>query len=168
MQAGMQTVPWLDERESAAWAAVLLLGQPLLSALGRDLQQDCGLSMADYHVLVVLSENPDDVTAYRHLAASTGWEKSRLSHQVTRMERRGLLRREGCHDDGRTANIGLTDEGRTVIEAAAPGHVAAVRRLLIDRLDDREMDLLISIADRVAAAIAEEPSTDRASGGDQA
>ncbi|MEO7126368.1 MAG: MarR family winged helix-turn-helix transcriptional regulator [Nakamurella sp.] len=154
----MTEVRWLNDREAAAWQAVLSLGQPLFSALGRDLQRESGLSMADYQVLVVLSECDTDVLAYRELAEETGWEKSRLSHHITRMERRGLVRREGCVDDARSANIALTALGRESIETAAPGHVASVRRLLIDVLSDGQMDALIAVGDQTSRAIEESTS----------
>lgn len=101
---------------------------------------------------MVLSEAPQKPVSYRTVAEVTGWEKSRLSHHLTRMERRGLVRREGCAEDRRSANIYLTDLGCAAIEAAAPGHVAAVRRLLIDGLTEDDMKTLIAIAERVAAA----------------
>lgn len=150
--AGVTDARWLTDREAAAWKAVRELGQPLWAALGRELGRECGLSMADYQVLVVLSESGDTLP-YRALADATGWEKSRLSHHLTRMERRGLLRREGCTDDGRSAHIVLTGDGRAVIESAAPGHVEDVRRLLIDHLSEDEIDALIAISERTTAAI---------------
>lgn len=146
---------WLSDKEAAAWQAVRGLGQPLFTALGRDLQKDSGLSMADYQVLVVLSESRRDLLAYRDLAEETGWEKSRLSHHITRMEKRGLVRREGCDEDGRSANIVLTAQGRDAIEAAAPGHVACVRRLLVDLLSDEQLDALIAIGAQTSRAIAD-------------
>lgn len=148
-------VKWLNDREAAAWRAVRTLGQPLVTELGRDLQRESGLSMADYEVLVVLSESGTDLLAYRDLADTTGWEKSRLSHHITRMEKRGLVRREGCLDDARSANIALTERGRGCIEAAAPGHVASVRRLLIDQLSDAQIDALIEMGAQVTRAIHE-------------
>lgn len=152
----MSETPWLSEREADAWSAVRGLGQPLWAALGRDLLRDSGLSMADYEVLVVLSAQAGDTTAYRDLAVATGWEKSRLSHQLTRMEGRGLLRRTECCDDGRSANITLTEAGRATIEKAAPGHVLAVRRLLIDQLTSDQLDALIAIGAQVDHAIGAE------------
>lgn len=162
----MDEAPWLSEREAAAWAAVRELGQPLWTALGRDMVRESGLSMADYHVLVVLSERETGLMAYRDLAEETGWEKSRLSHQITRMERRGLLERRGCSDDGRTANIVLRAEGRRAIESAAPGHVAAVRRLLIDHLTEQQMDALIAVAVDTRAAIARDARSTTAAAGE--
>lgn len=149
----MTDVQWLDDREAAAWQAVRDLGQPLWTALGRDLQRDSGLSMADYQVLVVLSETGGDVLAYRDLADATGWEKSRLSHQLTRMQARGLVHRTERSDDGRCANVVLTEHGRRVIESAAPGHVCSVRRFLIDRLSAAQIDALIAIGGAVRAGL---------------
>lgn len=154
---------WLTSKEAAAWKAVRELGQPLWAALGRDLSRACGLSMADYQVLVVLSEGGDTL-AYRALTDETGWEKSRLSHHLTRMERRGLLRREESSDDGRAAQIVLTADGRIAIESAAPGHVEDVRRLLIDHLSEAEIDMLIGIAARTSAAIEEDKAARRPPG----
>lgn len=109
--------------------------------------------MADYEVLVVLSESPGSVLAYRDLADATGWEKSRLSHHITRMERRGLVRREGCPEDARSANVALTEQGRGCIESAAPGHVESVRRLLIDQLTEEQIDALIAVGEQIARVL---------------
>lgn len=149
----MPEIRWLDEQEAAAWQAARTLGQPLWTALGRDLQQDSGLSMADYQVLVVLSSEAGGTLPYRDLASATGWEKSRLSHQVTRMEQRRLVQRHDCASDGRSADVALTAQGRAAIERAAPGHVAAVRRLLIDRLTDEQVRALAAIGREVGSAL---------------
>jgi DNA-binding MarR family transcriptional regulator len=83
------------------------------------------------------------------LAAALGWERSRLSHHVTRMERRGLVAREECGDDGRGAFVVLTPEGRSAIEAAAPGHVRTVRSLVFDELTPAEVASLEAITSKV-------------------
>ena len=157
-------VRWLDERESEAWRAVRELGQPLWAALGRELQRDSGLSNADYEVLVVLSAADDGVLPYRELARTTEWEKSRLSHHVTRMEQRGLVARQDCPDDARAAHIVLTEQGRRAIERAAPGHVAAVRRILIDALTPEQLEVLADVGrelrTRLAATTPECPADD--------
>jgi DNA-binding MarR family transcriptional regulator len=151
---------WLDEREAEAWRAVRELGQPLWAALGREIQRDSGLSIADYEVLVVLSGAPDGVLPYRELARSTEWEKSRLSHHVTRMEQRGLVARQECPDDARAAHILLTPAGRQAIERAAPGHVAEVRRLLIDSLSQEQLDLLAAIGRDLRARLSASPAAE--------
>lgn len=155
-------VRWLDEREAEAWRAVRELGQPLWAALGREIQRDSGLSIADYEVLVVLSASPDGVLPYRDLARSTEWEKSRLSHHVTRMEQRGLVARQDCPDDARAAHIVLTPAGRRAIEHAAPGHVAEVRRLLIDSLTPEQLELLAAIGRDLRTRLGAAPTVDDA------
>lgn len=149
----MSNARWLSPLEASAWNAVRDLGQPLWTALGRDLQVESGLSMADYQVLVVLSESPAGELAYRELQRQTGWEKSRLSHHITRMARRDLVERIDCSDDGRSATIVLTAEGRNAIRAAAPGHVASVRRYLIDVLTPKQLAVLTDVAAAVRAAV---------------
>jgi DNA-binding MarR family transcriptional regulator len=103
--------------------------------MNRQLQADSGLSLADYDVLVALSAT-DDGMRVSDLAAQIGWERSRLSHQLRRMEERGLTtRRPGAHD-GRTTNVVLTAGGRRAIAEAAPGHVDLVHSLFFDPLPD--------------------------------
>jgi DNA-binding MarR family transcriptional regulator len=125
---------WLSDDEQEVWRAYLRANQLLHARLNRQLQRDTGFSEADYAVLVHLSEAPDDRMRGYELAAVIQWEKSRLSHHLTRMEKRGLVRREECPTDGRGAFIALTEEGRRRIEAAAPLHVSEVRRLFFDAL----------------------------------
>jgi DNA-binding MarR family transcriptional regulator len=148
-----QQVRWLDDREVEAWRAVRELGQPLWGALGRELQRDSGLSIADYEVLVVLSAARNGMLPYRDLARTTEWEKSRLSHHVTRMEQRGLVSRQECPDDARAAHIALTVAGRQAIERAAPGHVAEVRRLLMDDLTPDQLDTLAVVGRQLRARL---------------
>jgi len=144
---------WLDEREAAAWRQLRQLGGPLNAVLNRQLTRDSGLSMADYEVLVVLSEAPEFRLRARDLGRATGWEKSRLSHHITRMEARGLVSRENCATDGRGAWIGLTAVGRDAIGQAAPGHVDAVRRYVIDALTPEQLDQLVAIGAAVQARL---------------
>ena len=103
--------------------------------MNRQLQADSGLSLADYDVLVALSDN-DAGMRVSDLAAQIGWERSRLSHQLRRMEERGLTERRPSAEDGRTSNVVLTANGRRAITDAAPGHVDLVRALFFDPLPD--------------------------------
>ncbi|WP_165605567.1 MarR family winged helix-turn-helix transcriptional regulator [Mycolicibacterium mucogenicum] len=103
--------------------------------MNRQLQADSGLSLADYDVLVALSDN-DAGMRVSDLAAQIGWERSRLSHQLRRMEERGLTERRPSLEDGRTSNVVLTANGRRAITEAAPGHVDLVRALFFDPLPD--------------------------------
>ncbi|MGU3499407.1 MarR family winged helix-turn-helix transcriptional regulator [Mycobacterium sp. C31M] len=104
--------------------------------MNRQLQADSGLSLSDYDVLVALSARDDTGMRVGDLAAQIGWERSRVSHQLRRMEQRGLTRRESGTEDGRTTNVVLTVAGRRAIEEAAPAHVDLVRRLFFDALPD--------------------------------
>src|SRR5688572_2840237 len=110
--AGPMTTPWLTEEEQQLWRAWLALGSALPAALHRELQADAGLSLPDFDVLVQLSESADGRLRVSDLARALGWERSRLSHHVGRMERRGLVTREECVDDGRGAFVVLTSGGR--------------------------------------------------------
>ncbi len=149
----MTETRWLDEREHRAWRNLRQLGGPLSAVLNRQLLRDSGLSMADYEVLVVLSEAPDLRLRARDLGRLTGWEKSRLSHHITRMESRGLVSRQECATDGRGAFVVMTAPGREAIAAAAPGHVEAVRSYLIDLLTPDQLETLADIGAAVEARL---------------
>jgi len=136
---GMTSTPWLSAQEQHLWRSWLALGSALPAALHRELQADAGLSLPDFDVLVQLSESADGRLRMSELARALGWERSRLSHHVGRMERRDLVAREECADDGRGAFVVLTPAGRRAIEDAAPHHVRTVRRLVFDPLDDRDV-----------------------------
>ncbi|PPK63641.1 DNA-binding MarR family transcriptional regulator [Actinokineospora auranticolor] len=143
------TPRWLDEREARVWMAYLALQRELHAAQERQLSRDSGLSIADYALLVPLSEAGDGLVRSRDLGAAVGWERSRLSHQISRMEKRGLVRRENCPDDARGCMVRLTDEGRAAITAAAPAHVDTVRHFFFDSLTDTEIDTLDSVFTRL-------------------
>ena len=149
---------WLDEREAHLWQAYRDLQRQLRNALDRQLVRDAGLTGADYALLVPLSGAPDGVIRARDLGRLVGWDRSRISHQLRRMEQRGLVTREDCPDDARGSMIRLTDAGRLAIEAAAPNHVAEVRRLFIDQLSDDEIDALTSLFDRLLTGLAKPDS----------
>ncbi len=121
----------------------------LMARLHRQLQNDSGLSLADFDVLVQLTDQPEPRMRVGELGQALQWEKSRLSHHLARMQRRGLVLREDCPDDARGAYIVLTEQGRTAIEQAAPTHVETVRELVFDPLTADEVDTLASIADRI-------------------
>jgi DNA-binding MarR family transcriptional regulator len=104
--------------------------------MNRQLQADSGLSLSDYDVLVALSGDDDAGKRVSDLAAEIGWERSRLSHQLRRMEERGLTERRACPADGRTTNVVLTQNGRRAITEAAPGHVDLVRTMFFDALPE--------------------------------
>lgn len=132
----------------------------LTAALARDLAEHSGLSYQDYVVLVALTDEPDGRMRLFELACKLGWERSRLSHHIVRMADRGLVKKEKCADDRRGAFVVVTARGRREIEAAAPSHVAAVRRLFIDRLTKRDLDAVRGVAETVLTALAEEAPRD--------
>jgi DNA-binding MarR family transcriptional regulator len=100
--------------------------------INRQLQRDNGLSLADYHVLNALSNEPDDKMQITDLAALIGWERSRLSHHLRRLSDRGLTKRIQCEDDGRATDAVLTRKRMSAIVEAAPGHAALVRKLFFE------------------------------------
>jgi DNA-binding MarR family transcriptional regulator len=142
---------WLDEREARAWRGYTRLRVQLQARLARELARHSGLSDPDYSVLVNLSEAPQGRLRAFELGRALQWEKSRLSHHLKRMGKRGLVAREHCESDARGSFVVITPEGRAAIEAAAPAHVEDVRRHLIDVLDDDQLDALADIAETVLA-----------------
>ena len=142
---------WLTEHEERVWRGWMTLNAELTVALQRQTQSDAGLSMSDYEVLVHLTDDPAGRVRVTELAGQLQWERSRVSHHVTRMERRGLVEREECADDGRGAYVAITAAGRTAIEQAAPGHAQAVRRLVFDALQVDELRGLETAIDKLLA-----------------
>ncbi|MGZ0151321.1 MarR family winged helix-turn-helix transcriptional regulator [Kribbella sp. WER1] len=142
---------WLDEREARLWQTYRDTHRELMRALEARMIGNSGLSGADYALLHPLSEAQHGVLRTRDLGRSVGWERSRLSHQVSRMEKRGLVCREECTSDARGSMVRLTELGRKAIDAAAPDHVQAVRALFFDRLTPADQLELTALLDRIAA-----------------
>ena len=151
----MGDVRWLSVREQRAWRSLQHMQMRLEGALARQLAADAGLSYPDYLVLVALTDQRRGRLRLFELGDLLGWEKSRLSHHVGRMADRGLVKKEPCESDRRGAYVAVTRRGRKEIEAAAPGHVATVRRLFIDPLTPSQLDAIDAAATTVLAAIAE-------------
>ena len=148
--------PWLDPREDRAWRAFLHAHHQLNLRLNRHLLQDSGLTDADYEILAVLSGHPAGHMPAQELGGLVQWEKSRLSHQVRRMQERGLITREPNPADGRSAMICLLPAGRRAIGGAAPQHVRNVRRHFIDLFTPAELDTLTALNERVLRHLAAE------------
>lgn len=144
---------WLTAREQAAWRAYLDMTAKLNARLNREMQRQSGISIADYSVLVQLSEHVDARMRVLELARALGWEKSRLSHQLTRMQQRGLIDRSNCSEDRRGAWIVLTEKGRETIVAAAPRHVESVRRYMFSELDAGQVEALGRISKSVVEVL---------------
>lgn len=150
---GMSEPRWLDERQQRAWRAYVDMQAQLQAQLHRRMQHDSGLSLADFDVLVALTDRADPRIRVLELAEKLQWEKSRLSHHISRMEKRGLVAREECPQDARGAFVVLTATGRTAIEQAAPPHVDAVRELVVDALTPEQLDALGAIAETVLGRV---------------
>lgn len=157
------TPRWLDERRQRAWRAYLQMGALLDAHLARQMQADSALSLSDFAVLVNLSEHPDGRLRAHELAGALRWEKSRLSHQISRMQQRGLVERTECPEDRRGAFVVITDAGRAAIEAAAPMHAETVHRVVFDALTDEQVDALEAISAAITAGLEGEDDRD---GGD--
>jgi len=133
------------------WRAYLRMQRAVEVALVQQLAE-AGISRPDFEVLVPLSEAEDRTLRVRNLASWLGWDRSRISHQLRRMEQRGLITREECESDARGTMVRITDKGFEIVAATAPGQVETVRRVMVDLLVPREMDELTTIAERVAGA----------------
>lgn len=142
---------WLNDEQQRIWRNYLAMTSRLQTAMHRQLQQDCELSLSDYDILVALSERGP--MRIHELGELIGWEQSRVSHQLRRMRGRGLLHREGDDDDRRGATVAITDAGRSALETAAPGHVELVRSAVFDGLSDAQLQTLGSVLETVLARI---------------
>lgn len=141
---------WLDEHEQQTWRAFLGAVQTVQGGLEAQLMADAGMPHGYYEVLVHLSEAPDRSLRMSQLADVTASSRSRLSHAVTQLEARGWVRREQCPTDRRGQVAVLTDAGFVALEQAAPGHVEAVRALLLDKLTPVQVEQLRQIGEAVA------------------
>jgi DNA-binding MarR family transcriptional regulator len=150
-------VRWLTAKEERVWRRWLTLNARLSATLHRELQDDAGLSMPDFEVLVHLTDSPEGRMRVTDLARLLHWERSRVSHHVTRMERRHLVQRVECATDGRGAFIVITPQGRAAIEQAAPCHVNTVRRLVFDALSPQEIDAFSRIIEKALARLDSQP-----------
>lgn len=138
---------WLDERQLDAWVKLVAVVELLPGVLDHQLRRDAGLTHFEYFVLAMLSEASDRTLRMTALAQRTNATLPRLSHVVRRLEERGLVERYPCPEDGRATNARLTDDGWAEVVAAAPGHVATVRRHVIEALTPTQVGQLAVIAE---------------------
>jgi DNA-binding MarR family transcriptional regulator len=139
----------LDERQRLLWKAYRDLNQEMSTVLEDQLLRDAGLSGSEYAVLVVLSHSPDGVLRARELGSELGWDRSRLSHLVRRMEKRRFVDREECEEDARGSMVRLTDAGRATVDGVAPEHSEAIRRYFFNALSSDELETLAVVFDRL-------------------
>ncbi|TQL68713.1 MarR family transcriptional regulator [Nocardioides albertanoniae] len=164
----MDEVKWLSNDEQVAWRAWLAVNAQLTARMNRDLQVNNGLSLADYDVLVNLTDVPDRSLRMFELGDKLQWEKSRLSRQVMRMAARGLVERRECLDDRRGAFVDLTPAGLEAIEAAAPEHVTMIRQMLFDAWTPDEVAALTKLYEGVLERLAAKPGDEDAADGSAA
>jgi DNA-binding MarR family transcriptional regulator len=146
----------LTEDERLFWKAYRDLFQELSRALQEQLHRDTALSGSEYAVLVALSHAPDGVLRARELGAELAWDRSRVSHLVRRMEKRGLVAREECSEDARGSMVRLTDAGVAAVEDAAPEHSEAVRRYFLNPMSSEERKTLTVVFERLLGNLREE------------
>lgn len=150
-------VRWLDAGEMRAWRGYIAGSALLEYRLNRELQEEHNLTLADYEILARLSEQHGRRMRMTQLAADVASSKSRVSHQIARMEAAELVRREVCDSDGRGIFAVLTDRGYALLRAAAPTHLRGVREHLIDRLTDDQRTALTAIFEDIAARLGPQP-----------
>ena len=144
---------WLTAAEVGSWLSVVRLMTWLPWSIDQQLRRDANIGMVEYQVLAMLSQSPQQAMRMSSLAEVTNSSLSRLSHLVTRLEGRGLVRREPDPADGRFTNAILTDDGFQTLADAAPGHVAHVRSLVIDVLSPEQLRRLGRDANRIMSRI---------------
>lgn len=143
----------VTENEWAGWRAFYLMRRQLDLALERQLQADAHISAPEYELLLALYGAPGKQLRVGEIGERIGWEKSRVSHQVSRTEKRGLVERRECDSDARGVWIVLTNEGRRAVLGATRDHTAAIRRYFFDVLTEEELAVLSDISARVLDAI---------------
>jgi DNA-binding MarR family transcriptional regulator len=143
----------LSDDEERLFHAFYLMRRGFDRTLDVQLQHDNGISISELEVLMALVRSPGRRLRVRDLVALTGWEKSRVSHQVTRMAARGLVERQDCAEDRRASWIQLTGEGRRVVVRALPEHTATIRRILYDAITHEQQEALLAISERMTAAM---------------
>jgi DNA-binding MarR family transcriptional regulator len=144
---------WLTADEQRAWRAYMDGNQRLIDQLNRELEAAHALSLAEYRILMLLSESPEKSLRMSDLADGVLSSRSRLTHQIRRMEEQGLVRRSSCLEDGRGVLAHLTDVGYDKLRAAAPHHVEDVRRNFIDLFTPEQLAVIAEVFERVDEVI---------------
>lgn len=150
----------LSERERRAWYGFLTMQEDLRRHMNRQLLRDTGLSLTDYAILSGLSLQPGGSLRMFELRELLRWEKTRVTHQVSRMISRGLVERRACAEDTRGSHVALTEDGREVIAKAIPLHIDYVRRVFLDLASPRQLDALADLSEAVLGNLEEEASAD--------
>lgn len=133
---------WLNEEEMRLWRSILAASRKLERTMEVSLQNNDGMSSSEYAVLVELADVEDNQLRLRELCARLEWDRSRASHQITRMVKRGLVRKVRCVGDARGVVVEITEDGKDRLAAAVPSHVETVRQMLFDVLDYKDIKKL--------------------------
>ncbi len=150
-----QDTAWLDTQQQRSWRAYLVGTTLLMDRLDRDLREQHLISLPEYEILVRLSEAEDHRMRMAMLADSVSHSRSRVTHTVSRMEAAGLVSRDACVSDGRGVEAVLTPLGSQRLLEAAPTHVAGVRRMLVDLVDEDDFEVVGRVFDAVTDALIE-------------
>ena len=148
--------PAVTAEEWQTWRAFNSMRRQLDLEIERRLQRDAGISAADYSVLIFLFDSPEKQLRANELGAALSWEKSRLSHQVSRMEKRGLLERRECDTDGRGTWISLTADGTRAVLGAMRDHAATLRKHFFDALTPAELAVILSASTKIMDSMGDE------------
>lgn len=148
---------YLTDRERRAWYGFLTMQEDIRRHMNRHLLSATGLSLTDYAVLSSLSQSPDGSLRVFELRERLRWERTRLTHQVSRMVTRGLLERRSSLEDRRGNHVALTEQGRSAIEEAVPLHVRYVRQVFFDAVSPRQLDAIAAASEAVLQVLQDEP-----------
>lgn len=145
----------LSGTQASSWSSYQRMRAKLTGRLGRELAREAGVSEADFEILLALLESPDDSVRALSLRCGLEWEKSRLSHQLRRMEQRGLVVRDECVEDNRGSVVRITDAGRALALDAKRQHDQAVQRYVVSALSPAQLESLGEIAELILVGLDE-------------
>jgi DNA-binding MarR family transcriptional regulator len=146
----------MSNKQLKAWRAFIRLKNQLLPRLAQEITRNTALTPTDFYLLMALTDSADASLRSSEIAERLDWEKSRLSHQVSRMEERGLVSRSVCPMDARSSLVSLTSSGRKYVRQAIPGHFESIKHCFGDLLTAAQLDTLIEIGEIVTKHLAEE------------
>lgn len=145
----MQEPRWLSDEEQALWRLMLVANRKVSRVIEDALQRNCGLTASEFAVLVTLEEGEEAHMRLRDVSSALDWDRSRTSHQITRMERRGLVAKGPCGGDARGVLVSITDKGRARLQGAASIHVESVRRVLFDEFTPGDVAQLTGLLAKI-------------------
>ena len=145
----------MKELDSQAWRAFHKIGTRLPPHLGRQITNHSGITSSEYVVLMALSELPKASVNLNRLAIGLGWETSRMSHQITRMQESGLVKKIQSESDARCFDVSITPAGRIIAEKAVPLQSLEINHCFSEVLTNKQKEALIEISEAIAAHMRE-------------